>query len=135
MKNAKTKVKLRDSKKATEVLRWIINNWKVDKKCIFTCPIGIGEILTLIHYESMDITTKKNGRPTYFNAIGGPYGSKVFSKTYKKIIRTTAVGLAQFTEATRSRAIAYNGQASVKEMITIAFKGVKITGCTFNIDI
>jgi hypothetical protein len=78
----------------------------------------------MIHLESMDNSTRVGGRPTYFNAIGGPYGTKN--------LRTTAVGLGQFTEATAARAIAYDGEKSIQEVMRLLFADAGRTNGNFD---
>ncbi|MCL2648668.1 MAG: hypothetical protein FWD61_16975 [Phycisphaerales bacterium] len=114
VKNGKQPVRLRDEKTALQVLQWIYKYWPDKNALAGSCPIQLGGILVMIHLESMDTSTKVGGRPTYFNAIGGPYGTKN--------LRTSAVGLGQFTEATASRAIAYDGEKSIQAVIELLFK-------------
>jgi hypothetical protein len=108
-RNPNAKVPLRDSKTAKQVLQWIADNW-VASKC--KCSFDYGAILALIHYESMDKSTGRNGGATYFNAIGGPAGQTVSGR------RTTAVGLGQFVIGTAATAglsyqERYDGERSV----------------------
>jgi hypothetical protein len=114
-------VALRDPKKATEVLGWIVKYWPKNPKC--PPPVAAGEFLALIYYESRDSSTRQNGRPTNFNAAGGPYGSKG--------VRTTAVGLAQFTAATASRDVAYDGEKSIEAALQLMFRDAERHGCDF----
>ncbi len=118
---------MRDSKTAKQVLTWIIKYWPQEPK--YKCPYGFGEFLALIDYESRDKSTKTNGKPyTYFNAIGGPYASRAKGK----LIGTTAVGLAQFTKATASRAVAYDGEKSIEAAIQLLFKDASNNGGNFD---
>jgi RHS repeat-associated protein len=102
-------VKFRDVKTSKEVFTWIAQAWP--KKPPIKCPIGIGEFLALIYYESKDGVTK-----TDFNAVGGPYASEDFG--YRG--RIDAVGLAQFTPETEpSDAIRYNGEQSIRAAVNL----------------
>ena len=110
--NGKQPVKLRDSKSSKQVLDWIVQYWPEKHKCAPECPISYGEFLALIHFESRDTSTRTGGQQyTYFNAVGGPFG-------YLNQ-RTTAVGLAQFTRATMSREIAYDGEKSIEAALKL----------------
>ncbi len=107
------KVKLRDEKTAKQVLDWIIGLWPAEEKR--RCPYKYGEVLALIHFESMDYSTAKGSRPTYFNAIGGPAGTKN--------LRTTAVGLGQFTIDTAPEAgLSFGDRYDAEKSITGFFK-------------
>lgn len=123
-------VKLRDSKTSKEVLGWIVKYWPRTHKCAKDCPVYYGEFLALIHFESMDMTTRKLGSrtPVYFNAVGGPYASR----SGGRLIASTAVGLAQFTRATASREIAYNGEKSIKFALELCFKDALAYDCNFS---
>lgn len=125
--NNKTPVVLRDSKTARQVLTWIVESWPTKDRCLPNCPIKPGHFLALIYFESRDSSTRTNGQPyTYFNAVGGPYG-------YKRV-RTTATGLAQFTRATASREIAYDGQRSISEAVRLMFSDANKNNCNFDPD-
>lgn len=122
------KVKLRDSQTSLSVLLKIMKHWPAGHECVKKCPIGIGEFLTLIHYESMDVSTKTNGRPTYFNAVGGPAGTKN--------LRTTAVGLGQFTIATAPDGgltfeERYDPDKSIKGALKLLFDDAAKKDCKF----
>ncbi|MFH1732581.1 MAG: hypothetical protein ABIF82_13155 [Planctomycetota bacterium] len=109
------------------MLGWIAQYWPNKHKCAPQCPVGYGEFLALIYFESRDTSTRTGGKPyTYFNAIGGPFG-------YKNQ-RTTAVGLAQFTKATMSRDIAYNGEKSIEAALKLMMDDAlnKDDSCEFN---
>ena len=123
-------VKLRDSKTAKEVLAWVVKHWPSTHKCAKDCPVYYGGFLALIHFESMDMTTRKPGTrtPVYFNAVGGPYASRRGGK----LIASTAVGLAQFTRATASRKIAYDGEKSIKFALALSFKDALAYDCDFS---
>ena len=111
-------VELRDSKTAQEVAYLIGINWPASN---LKCPLGRGGFLALIYYESRDPSTRTGGKAfTYFNAIGGPYGSKG--------VRTTAVGLAQFTEATAEREIAYDAQRSIERALELLYEDAATFG-------
>ena len=118
-------IPLRDARGPREVLDFIIEHWPDQHKCAKDCPVFYGDVLALVYYESMDFTTREpeSTEPVYFNAYGGPYGSKG--------VRTTAVGLAQFTEATAPREIAYSAEASIKEMLQLLFKDAAAFSCNF----
>jgi hypothetical protein len=114
-KNNKT-VKLRDSKSSKDVLDWIVKYWPANVPK--NCPILYGEFLALIEAESRDTIVLTGGKPTYFNAIGGPYASRP---------RTTAVGLGQVTRATApdfglSLDDRYDGEKSIKASVEALHK-------------
>jgi len=119
-KEGRWPVPLRDEETAWQVLQWIHKYWPAKN----ACPIQMGGILVMIHLESMDTSTKVGGRPTYFNAIGGPYGTKG--------LRTTAVGLGQFTEATAPRAVAYDGEKSIQAVMNLLFADAQRAGGNFD---
>jgi hypothetical protein len=123
-------VKLRDPKQAKEVLNWVVEFWPDSHRCASECPVSFGEVLALFHFESADRSTRKPGSsmPVYFNAIGGPFASR----RGNRLIGTTAVGLAQFTEATADRSIAYDGRASIKKAMELMFQDAGEMQCEFS---
>lgn len=123
------RVVLRSPMLAQEVHQMVAWGWPASS-C--ECPFGMGLVLSLIHYESMDTSTSRNGVPTYFNAVGGPASSMAGGKR----IGTTAVGLGQFTIATAPQAgltyqERYDAQASVAGVLRLLYKDAETHDCNF----
>lgn len=124
--NVVDKIEFINAQNPKNVLEWIVKYWPKDHQCSKNCPVGYGEVLAMIYFESRD--NGVSNETIYFNAAGGNAGSN---------LRNTNVGLGQISwESVSDAGITaqdrYNPEMNVKGLVNLIFNRSKPPKCSFS---